>query len=95
MRVIPSWHRTLIWFAPIISSAQANCSRFHFFGSRTRITGVPSALNPEIPDDPPLFFTVSLIQTTPQVNTNGVRHDEYMDQGGVWMFRQVTVLKKI
>jgi hypothetical protein len=54
-----------MWFAPIMSRAQANCSRFFLFGSRTRITGVPSALNSVIPDDWLLFPLVFLIRTTP------------------------------
>jgi hypothetical protein len=66
-----------MWFAPIISSAQANCSRFFFLGSRTLITGVPSGLNSVGPDDPLLF----LIQTTPLLYKKGVRHDEGMFTG--------------
>jgi len=42
MRVTPSKHRTRIWFAPIMRSAEANISFAHFFGNRTRTKGVPS-----------------------------------------------------
>jgi hypothetical protein len=65
-----------MWFAPIISSAQANCSPFLFFGSLTRTTGVPSALNSAGPSGSPGFFTPSLMQTSPEEYYKGTNGDE-------------------
>jgi len=52
----PSKHRTLIWFAPIISSAQANISRFLFWGSRTLMISSGPA---------PLFCFLSVSTSSP------------------------------
>jgi hypothetical protein len=67
-----------MWFAPIISWAEANCSRFFFFGRRTRITGVPSGLNSVGPPDP-VLFPFGLIPATPLVYIHDAGHDEDMD----------------
>ena len=67
--VIPSAHLTRMWYAPSISSAWANCSFFHFFGSLTRRTGDPSGFTAFGFDLPLLFWVFFFIQPTTQAIT--------------------------
>ncbi len=65
MRVTPSPHRTLMWFAPIISSAEAKISRFLFFGRRTRTVSIPDSLTSWTSNSSRLISGLFLIATTP------------------------------